>query len=342
MGLEGIICKQADAPYRSGRGRSWLKVKCQGREEFIVLGFTPPAGFAHRHRLAASRLPRSERRAAICRRRRHRLHRRRSWPRSADASTGWPAIPRRRCCLRGRAAGPAINWVQPELVAEVQFIGWSGSGRIRHATYLGLREDKEPQRGGDAGRRPRGQARSRPRRRARSCAQRAKARRKAGRAAMRDREAGRARARARRRTPEGVRSPMPTASCGPASPSGTSRNIGSRWPSTLCRTSPDGRWRWCAARRASSGEQLLPEARQSRLSAGRSAPGNADGAPYLGHRRRRRAARLRAGVGDRAARLGRDARATRRTPTGWCSTSTPARALPSPRWSAPRSRCASG
>ncbi len=44
MGLEGIICKQVDAPYRSGRSRTWLKLKCQGREEFIVLGFTQPAG----------------------------------------------------------------------------------------------------------------------------------------------------------------------------------------------------------------------------------------------------------------------------------------------------------
>ncbi len=43
-GLEGIICKRADAPYRPGRGRLWLKLKCQGREEMVVLGWTPPAG----------------------------------------------------------------------------------------------------------------------------------------------------------------------------------------------------------------------------------------------------------------------------------------------------------
>src|SRR4051794_28291787 len=33
-------------------------------------------------------------------------------------------------------------WVRPELVAEVRFVGWAGSGRLRHAVYLGLREDK--------------------------------------------------------------------------------------------------------------------------------------------------------------------------------------------------------
>ncbi len=44
MGLEGILCKRADAPYRPGRGKDWLKVKCQGREELIVLGWTLPGG----------------------------------------------------------------------------------------------------------------------------------------------------------------------------------------------------------------------------------------------------------------------------------------------------------
>ena len=44
MGLEGIICKQVDAPYRAGRGHGWVKVKCRGREEFVVLGWTPPGG----------------------------------------------------------------------------------------------------------------------------------------------------------------------------------------------------------------------------------------------------------------------------------------------------------
>jgi bifunctional non-homologous end joining protein LigD len=44
MNLEGIICKKADAPYRAGRNGAWVKVKCLGREELIVLGWTPPAG----------------------------------------------------------------------------------------------------------------------------------------------------------------------------------------------------------------------------------------------------------------------------------------------------------
>src|SRR4051794_22538027 len=44
MGLEGVICKRADRPYRPGRSGDWLKLKCVGREEFIVVGYTPPSG----------------------------------------------------------------------------------------------------------------------------------------------------------------------------------------------------------------------------------------------------------------------------------------------------------
>jgi bifunctional non-homologous end joining protein LigD len=44
MRLEGIICKQVDAPYRAGRGPTWVKVKCSVRAAFVVLGWTPPRG----------------------------------------------------------------------------------------------------------------------------------------------------------------------------------------------------------------------------------------------------------------------------------------------------------
>ena len=44
MGLEGIVSKQLDAPYRSGRSGNWLKMKCSQRQEFVVVGFTDPKG----------------------------------------------------------------------------------------------------------------------------------------------------------------------------------------------------------------------------------------------------------------------------------------------------------
>jgi bifunctional non-homologous end joining protein LigD len=50
MGVEGIICKLADAPYRAGRSRVWLKVKCESREEFVAIGWTPADRQPRRHR----------------------------------------------------------------------------------------------------------------------------------------------------------------------------------------------------------------------------------------------------------------------------------------------------
>lgn len=44
LGLEGIISKRRDAPYRPGRGREWLKVKCLREQEFVIVGYTAPQG----------------------------------------------------------------------------------------------------------------------------------------------------------------------------------------------------------------------------------------------------------------------------------------------------------
>ena len=41
MGLEGVISKRAEAPYRSGRGRDWIKSKCTQRQEFVIAGYVP-------------------------------------------------------------------------------------------------------------------------------------------------------------------------------------------------------------------------------------------------------------------------------------------------------------
>jgi bifunctional non-homologous end joining protein LigD len=143
MNLEGIICKKADAPYRAGRNGAWVKVKCLGREELIVLGWTPPAG--SRTGIGALHVGYYDPG--------HRLHY------AGGVGTGFSE--RELTALRSRldtlAADPPkalqvagdklddkIRWVRPELVAEVQYAAWSGAGRVRHAVYLGLREDKAP------------------------------------------------------------------------------------------------------------------------------------------------------------------------------------------------------
>ena len=58
LGLEGVVSKRADAPYRGGRTRSWLKSKCSRQAEFLVGGYTDPAGRAQRVRSAAAGRPR--------------------------------------------------------------------------------------------------------------------------------------------------------------------------------------------------------------------------------------------------------------------------------------------
>jgi bifunctional non-homologous end joining protein LigD len=143
MKLEGIICKKADAPYRSGRSHDWLKVKCQGREELLILGWTEPAG--SRTGLGALHLGYhdpdgrlhyaggvgtgfSDETLAMLR----------------DRLDGLGAAPPRGLMVAGEELERSIHWVKPELIAEISFSTWSGAGRVRHAVFLGLREDKAP------------------------------------------------------------------------------------------------------------------------------------------------------------------------------------------------------
>ncbi len=142
LGLEGIICKRGSEPYQAGRGDGWLKVKCKGREEFVVLGWTPPAG--SRTGLGSVHLGYYDPEGN--------LH----YAGGAGSGFSEAELESLRAELDARAADPprdllaagdpierSIRWVRPELVAEVQYTGWSGAGRVRHAVFLGRREDKE-------------------------------------------------------------------------------------------------------------------------------------------------------------------------------------------------------
>jgi bifunctional non-homologous end joining protein LigD len=142
MGAEGIISKRVDRPYREGRGSSWVKTKCAARQEFVVVGYTEPAG--SRVALGALLL-------GVYRDGRltyvgkvgtgfdHRtlvdLERRLS---RLKVSLPPVAEPPRGAAARG------VHWVRPALVAEVAFTEWTDDGRIRHPSFQGLREDKKP------------------------------------------------------------------------------------------------------------------------------------------------------------------------------------------------------
>jgi bifunctional non-homologous end joining protein LigD len=137
LGLEGIIVKRADAPYRAGRSTDWLKVKCSKRQEFVIVGWTPPRGarsgfgsllLAVRDGAALKYAGKvgtgfSQRSLAELAARLARLR--------IDA----PAVidpPRER----------GVTWVKPKLVCEVTFTEFTREGSLRHPSFEGLREDK--------------------------------------------------------------------------------------------------------------------------------------------------------------------------------------------------------
>jgi len=142
MGLEGIMCKEADAPYRGGRSKSWLKVKCGRRQEFVIGGFTDPRGSRKGFgSLLLGVYEGDELRyvgkvgtgfdAAGLRAMHARLRRI-----ETDAS------PFANHGVRKRPAG--VHWVKPELVCEIAFTEWTDDDILRHPSFQGLREDKQP------------------------------------------------------------------------------------------------------------------------------------------------------------------------------------------------------
>lgn len=139
-GLEGCVSKRARSSYVGARAKDWLKVKCLQRQEFIVVGFTEPAG--SRSRFGALALAFRDKGAlryagrvgtGFSEKTLEDVHRRlapleRDTPPLAKPPTGADA--------RG------VHWVEPRLVAEVAFGEWTDEGIVRHPRFVGLREDK--------------------------------------------------------------------------------------------------------------------------------------------------------------------------------------------------------
>ena len=135
-GWEGLIAKDANAPYSHGRSRDWLKFKCAKGQELVIGGFTEPAG----ERLGFGALLLGYFEDGRLRY-------------AGKVGTGFDDAFlesfRETLEARRRETPPfdevideAALWVRPDLVAEIGFTEWTGSGRLRHPRFLGLRQDK--------------------------------------------------------------------------------------------------------------------------------------------------------------------------------------------------------
>jgi bifunctional non-homologous end joining protein LigD len=148
MGMEGVMVKKADAPYVSGRTETWLKLKCQNRQEFVVVGYTDRAGAPGEvGSLLLGFHEGGELRFA------------------GSVGTGWGSAKGRelkQALSKLAVDAPTVDteeakpgrwskrrageerWVQPRMVVEVAFSEWTPDGRIRHPVFRGVRTDKPP------------------------------------------------------------------------------------------------------------------------------------------------------------------------------------------------------
>lgn len=141
LGLEGIIGKRKDSPYISGRTMNWIKLKCIQRQEFILLGYTESKGQgggigalllgvydqANHLRYAGRVGTGFDNKTAVMLKEKL----------SLLAVEKSPLFE-----MPGDVKADLVNWVVPELVAEVSFAEWTKEGRLRHAVFHGLRSDK--------------------------------------------------------------------------------------------------------------------------------------------------------------------------------------------------------
>ena len=139
LGLEGIIAKRTDAPYRSGRSDAWRKVKCSQSQEFVIAGYMPSTTAP---RAIGSLILGVYENGQLVH-----VGRVGTGFSNATAHALWTKLdPLRRPSPVFEVPLPPLakrnaRWVEPSLVAEVTFRAWTGDGQLRHAVFKTLRSD---------------------------------------------------------------------------------------------------------------------------------------------------------------------------------------------------------
>jgi bifunctional non-homologous end joining protein LigD len=138
-GWEGIIAKRANSVYVPNRSLDWLKFKCENEQEFVIVGYTEPAG--QRVGIGALLVGFNEKGKLVY---------------AGKVGTGFDTQTLRdlekNLSAIERPTPPVspeslprkgIHWVQPRLVAQIAFTEWTDAGKLRHPRYVGLRRDKK-------------------------------------------------------------------------------------------------------------------------------------------------------------------------------------------------------
>jgi bifunctional non-homologous end joining protein LigD len=152
LGLEGVVAKRRDSPYRPGqRSEAWVKVKFSPRQEFVIGGFKPNAstfesilvGYYEKRKLCfAARV-----RAGFTPHMRAEV-----FSRIADLTVAKCPFVNLPNSTGASHWGEGITaddmkkfiWLKPRVVVEVAFVEWTESSLLRHAQFVGMREDKKP------------------------------------------------------------------------------------------------------------------------------------------------------------------------------------------------------